>query len=458
MPLLLSLLLLLAVPMASLEDRLAALEASTLAMRSTVSELGREAIRSRRYRDAGDASSLEARLDPGTLVGIPAYRSGAPSTLPDLGRPLLARLRDDASMPGLAAGSNDPVQGYANLLADPTFDTTAKYTGGQAIGTALTEIGPEWRAKYVLNSGTVATTVSVDNYARRGPQAAPLMYGSSGILEFALVFGVNASDMTIYLDNTNAYSTSGPGIPSWLVGSLRTGTLFYSNVTITTNLEIVDNSGVVIATGDIADLVPLYAMQEQASLEVGYAGPAASTNYRWRLRLDVTKTAGSAGAANVLITEPLLAFSNDGSAGMFTPAVGAWLPGVPGYQLVTRTFVYQDIGAGATLTAARSDIAMPTVLQERWGGSIVGAAYRMDNTTAAGTLTVKVQVNGSDVWTPFSITSGSPQGDRATQYINTDAFVAGDEIKVVLVTNAGFLPTTRDIIVELDLLLTYTGG
>lgn len=428
------------------------------ALSERVSILEREAVRGRRLRDAHDADRLLGPRSLSAPIGVRGMSSGG---IPDLATPLLSRLRDDAGLAGLTAGRTDTFAGYANILADPTFDTLGASPSGAftTIGTSYTAISPEWEAKYVLNSGTVATTRTMGRLAARG-DAAGYGYGvgSSGIGELVFLFGVNASDMTIYLRPTDTYQWESP-LPSWLVATIRawlldTGGGSTPNVPATAYLEIVDASDTVVATGDSDDLMNLMDLNEFGALDAALEGPTVSTGYRPRLRIDLVKAAGATGQTYILLAEPLFAGSDDGSAPAYTPAVGSWLPGAPGRQLVSRSFVASNVAAGATVSLDVSAAGFPSQVPEVYDGSIVGITYRWTANITGGSHSLRVLKNGSVVWTAFS--GASAREDAISQPPWVDTFEALDKITVEVVTGGGFLPAgTNDIVVELYLLLDF---
>ena len=454
-------LLLVVAPMKEFEDRLAALEAQGAALRAQVGALSTEMVRGRRnMRDGMSPSDVAALLSPRNIGQPIGSRSGTDRT-PDLATPLLARLRDDASLPGLSSGRVDTFDGYANVLSDPTFDTlAAKPLGSFAtIGTGYTAIGPYWEAKYVLNSGTVATTRSMGQFSPRG-DAAGYGYGvgSSAIGELIFVFGTDASDMTIYLRPTATYLWEQP-LPSWLVSSMRIwlldiGGASTPNVPATAYLEIVDSTDTVVASGDTEDLMNLMDLNEFGALDAAFETPTVSTGYRPRLRIDLVKTAGATGQTYILLAETLFAGSNDGSAPAYTPAVGSWLPGAPGRQLVKRTFVANNLVNSTTVTLDVSATGYANQVPEAWGGSIVGVAYRWTADITAGAHSVDIRKNGSTVWGAFS--GASAREDAVTQPPWINRFNALDDLTIDVTTNVAFAPSgSNDIVVELYLLLDY---
>jgi hypothetical protein len=449
MRLLLLLLLVVAPLMDEYEARLSRLEGQVGGQRELLRALQTDAVRQRKLADAAQNEALAARLEPGGLTAQHGVRGGATDRIPALGSPLLARLREDSTLSGIAAGRTDPFDGYSNALADPTFDTLVSAT----IGLGYTAMGPEWEAKYVLNSGTVATTRTVDQWASRAASDAFL---SSGTAEVALSFGVDASDMTVYLRNSTILTVNSKVTPSWIVAAIRAWAYDLDNVTATIYLEIVDGSEGVLATGDTEDLVNLLDLAEQSLLEAGYEGPVAAATYRMRVRIDVTKTAGAGGDAFIHLAEPMVSGSDDGSPPAFTPAVGSWYPGAPGYQLVAIPLAETNIAAGATTVLDVGDTAVSnTSIRMPWGGSVVGVSWRFNAAITAGTYDIDVLVNGSPV---FSDNGNDAQAGSATQAPFVDRFVGDDTIGAQIVTGGGFTPDgTPDLVLFVWVLITYDG-
>lgn len=447
----------------SIEDRLAALEAASSSVRSSVSELAREAIRGRRYRDTADTADLTSRLDPGGLVGLAPYRRGRQSTLPDLGTPLLARLRDDAFLPGLTAGDTDAYDGYANMLTDPVFETIAQIAN--PINTAYSTIG-EWKVKYVLNSGTVASTRLATGVARKpwsavGPPPPSYNVGSSANLLISLDFGTNASNMTVYvrpLIDTSIASVV-VQVPSWLTASMVVwcSLLSGSIATASAYLEIVDSTDTVIASGDPEDVLNLYAIKAHSRIEAAYQDPTIATDYSLRLRIDVTKAAGVAGNVSTALGEPLLAASDSGSPPTFTPAIGAWLPGIVGYHLITQTHVTVNVPAGALTPMNISDNAMGMTFPRMpmpYAGSIMALSYRFSGSVSGGSCDIRSTIDGVASFAINGISSGASGYD--TNPWGVYPFVAGDALGVSISTGGGFSPTTLELAVTLWMMVKVT--
>ncbi len=85
------------------------------------------------------------------------------------------------------------------------------------------------------------------------------------------------------------------------------------------------------------------------------------------------------------------------------------------------------------------------------GGSITGISWRFTETVTAGTISVRIRINGvAGTLTGVSTDVSNQNGGQATQPAGVDVFVAGDLIDVQFTTNAGFLPITTDLEVVLD--------
>lgn len=384
--------ILLVLPVDDVLARIGALEAQNTGLRSRVSELETSAVRANRQRSQADLTGLVSRLDPGALTHLAAYRGGE-SRLPALAQPLLARLKDDASMGGMVQGKTDSFSTFGNLLGDPGFATipaNAPPTLSTVYGTNISDALPQWPfwgASYVLNSGTAPAIF------RRFYRTYDRWHTSPGIWTdnvtasasntLNLQWGAAAGDITVYLTALDyTYITSGSGrLPSWLTAGLDivpTTFTAASNVTAATAyVEIVDGTGATVyAQSDPEDLLSLVTLDLRTHIETALPTPAVSTAYYWRVRIDVSWGA-SAGQLNMNLTQPSLAWSEDGSAPPFQPAVGAWVPEVARFHgaLAYRT-ANQSIN-NATDTAVQFDTGNAT---ERWD---TDAFHDLSSTTAA---------------------------------------------------------------------------
>ena len=416
------------------------------ALSERVSILEREAVRGRKLRDAHDADRLLGPRSLSTPIGVRGMSSGG---IPDLATPLLSRLRDDSTLPGLAGGRADG--GYPNQLVDPLFETFAYL--GTALTTSYVQHGPNWEAKYALVSGTAPSTRDLEPNGPRGQSGTSYGYEHSQLVSLDLSFA-SAGSITVYLRETTDHLPFETFLPSWLTASGWFGVATAgTDITATGKVQIVDGSDNLLAESDEVDLVTLGDIAEAAEASAAYEGLVAYDPYRIRFAITVTATA----AAGTILTigNPLLAYSDDGSPPLFSPSVGfQWLPGSPGRQLVTRSFVASNVAAGATVALDVSAAGFPSQVPEVYDGSIVGITYRWTANITGGSHSLRVLKNGSVVWTAFS--GASAREDAISQPPWVDTFEALDTITVEVVTGGGFLPAgTNDIVVELYLLLDF---
>lgn len=444
----------------ALARRLDALEAGRLSDRLMLDRLLNDAVRRRRSRTEPE-EDLVGRLSPGTLTGGHGVRRGRPDTLPDLGSPLLSRLRDDPSLQGMSDGRLDP--GRPNLLFDPLLD---RFVGAGALTTAYVAHGEGWEAKYTLNSGTVATTRTADHQGGRGAKwPTPIddyVYGfeSSSNVVLTLVFGTAACDMTVFIRPSTAWTPVPEYLPSWITAAVKMLTPLSDTMTsATATLQITDAADVVLAESDPLDLLAIETLVEVSGLQTGYQTPVTTASYRWRLRIDAVKAAGAVAELQALFCDPQLSYSDDGTPPPFTPNLGFyWMSGSPGYQLVGIPFALLNIPAGATTELQVADNALgigSPRIRAPWAGSIVGLSYRMSAAVGAGTLALEATRNGTSVWTAFAAGLLAIE-DGATQRPGTDIFGATGVLGVQAVASAG-ITAGLDIAAMLWVLVNYTG-
>lgn len=323
--------------------RLAVVEGQAMNARQRIEELDASTLQLKRAQEASQNAALLSRLDPGPLTQLAPY-AGASAAVPALGQPLMARLQSDASMVGVTAGRIDPTTSFGNLLPDPTFATLpiGDYTL-TTVDAYISDATPQWltwQARYVLNSGTAPATAktisrSFDRWINGlGYGSLTDQVSSSGWGVLSLSWGAAAGDITVYLTSSDVDpATLSEMVESWLVAGgdvLVPGT--YSNVTsATAYVEIISAAGTLQAQSDPVDLLDIKASDLRGRLETALDAPTASEEYRWRLRIDVVYPA-TAGALDIAFTQPLLAWSDDGSLPQFTPAVGRWVPEAQRYH------------------------------------------------------------------------------------------------------------------------------
>lgn len=315
--------------MDELDARLRALESETSALRMGQSQLIDSLLRQGRARaDAADTAAFEARLQPGTLDGVVRARGGGSDRTPALATPLLQRLMDDAGMSGSAPGRPD--LGYPNLLLDPLFESVS---GGATLTTSYASYGTEWEAKYANVSGTAPTSRSFTEQNQRGnpdPSVSVFLgFENSVTVDAWLGFGANAGSAVAYLRAATGWTPSASFLPSWLVASVRVlpSTVDAADLlTATMTLQIVDASDAVVAESEPVDILALYDLGEPILIEAALEAPDSAETYRWRVALAASKGAGPSPDVIVSMVDPMLAYSDDGAAPPFTPAVGPRWP------------------------------------------------------------------------------------------------------------------------------------
>lgn len=439
--------------LAGVLSRLSRLEDGQAAAATQLDALNTEAVRSRRFRDAAANGELLRRLDPGPLDGSFGLRSPGSERVPDLSSPLVARLRSDAGMAGVAAGRVDPAQGYANLLDDPTLASIS--TQGQALTTSWARIrtadgtsNGRWEAKYVLDSGTVATTRywsrDEDRWAN-DYATVNTAWGSSSPATLLLIWGANAGRMTVYLRPYANFDSLDPTLyPSYLVGAVQAwiATSHAALTEVTAYLDITDAAGTVLVTSDPDDLLTAYDSTLRTVLATAVEDPEnAAGGYYWQFRVEIEWTA-SAGSMALQVAEPVLALSDDGSAPQFTPAIGRWRP-----EVVTIH------GARAYRTGTQS-IATSTDTAVQFD-SATGASERYDtddfHSLTSNTAQFVVPVSGV-----YHIDAGAGFAGNATGRRDLWIEANADGIKRALTRELN--PTATDAYLTTSVDLDLTAG
>ena len=115
---------------------------------------------------------------------------------------------------------------------------------------------------------------------------------------------------------------------------------------------------------------------------------------------------------------------------------------------VSHHFMQQNVAASQSAVAipvlglaGNTEIVMPKP------GSVVGISIASNEVRTGGTLTVDITINGAAPGLQAVLDGTNTQYHYATQDRRLDAFVAGDRLGVKITTDAGWLPTTADIVV-----------
>lgn len=84
-------------------------------------------------------------------------------------------------------------------------------------------------------------------------------------------------------------------------------------------------------------------------------------------------------------------------------------------------------------------------------GSVTGIVVFSNAARSGGTLTVDATINGTVTGLTAVLDATNTTVKASTQAVAADAFVAGDRIGVKITTDAGWLPTTADITVVVEI-------
>ena len=124
----------------------------------------------------------------------------------------------------------------------------------------------------------------------------------------------------------------------------------------------------------------------------------------------------------------------------------ALVPGT-GIEAMPEQWVKLNVPANQAATAMSAQVSTHfDTLKAIRAGSIVGLGTRLNTPVTAGTLTVRVTINGvAGAITATHTSGGNPSGAQVTQPTGVDDYVAGDLIGVQYATSVGFLPTTADL-------------
>lgn len=303
------------------EERIAALEAN---QRLLSSYLRRSATRDAR----ADAAALDARLAPGGLT-TPGLR-GFDSRAPDLGSPLMERLGGDAALAHSIAGSGLSAISTGTILDDPTFEFLQDVV---PVTTSWQDAGPYWQVRYVLESGTAPTTISL--YAFRDRD-----FWSSSVASLEATWA-NATDVgviTMQLRSKRVVPGGGYwsdpfitwpwGVAAGRVssGGLTTGDGGQAYATV----SIIDGDDQsVLVTSDDFDITAIAPVRLEAQPYVGLDDPDTATVALLDIQFDIQMESASsslATAMTIVIAEPQLHYADEETPRPTEPAIGRWNP------------------------------------------------------------------------------------------------------------------------------------
>lgn len=255
-------------------------------------------------------------------------RPGTP-TDPKVQGGLLDRLRQGSPVSD-SLGNDDATRGSSNTLLNPTMEGFPALTFGAALGTATTtRVGWNWNGFYILNSGAVTSTGTIEEFASRSTGFTPV---NGSVIRVTMPTGAAASNTDVVIDTGGGHQPSGTGmVLPYFVAAIRlvnTYALGAATTAFTARVEIVDNTAgnAVIAQSADFNLIGMPSTGLRISTAVALAGISTHV-LRFRVRIKATKSA-SAGAetTQVLIGEPQAHQSWTIDPNPFAPLLGKWQP------------------------------------------------------------------------------------------------------------------------------------
>lgn len=107
------------------------------------------------------------------------------------------------------------------------------------------------------------------------------------------------------------------------------------------------------------------------------------------------------------------------------------------------------------VAASQTNVALSNGMSTRGyaaprAGSVLAIVVKSNEARTAGTLTVEVTVNGAGIGLTAVLDGTNTTFKATTQDKDTDAFVAGDDIGVIITTDGSWAPTTADINVTIE--------
>lgn len=300
------------------DERIARLESQVRLVSSYLRSSGaREAQR--------EAATLEARLAPALLGPSDTLRDAGGRT-PDLGAPLMERLRADAALSHVAAGSGLSAVSAVNLLADPTFDFLVDKT----LTTSWAPVGPLWEGRYTLDSGSAPTIARV--VAGRGRD-----FWGSAQPRLEAYWPSPAFDGKITVQLRSRHPSGAPSGTQiawpYIVAAMRCygyvadydeAYIFRAKVSI-----IDGDTQAVLISSDPSDLGLLGLSGLEAHPFIELEDWATATDYVPSLQLDLEIESDASPAANlfrVSLGEPSLTYTEEPTPATYQPQVGLWNP------------------------------------------------------------------------------------------------------------------------------------
>lgn len=312
--------------LADLKRRFAELEHES---RANFGQMAVAIRRSRRQVLENELSHSVRKLAPPVSLLDWTPRQGEAAD-PAIGASLIDRLRKGESVSD-TLGNTAPTIGQANLLRNAILEGNT----GVILTSTAALAQPDWEAYYVLNSGTLPADIQLDDlYDRGDANNNPF---NSVVMELSTGLQAAAYDLDVYIRPETTFSPSSiPSLP-YLVASCRV--LTFGNAvpaeftTARVRLEIFDGTNVIASSEwvNFSELTEL-SMSGVRQLVAATTGTWTSGAYRWRLRVNLVKTAAGNSSMVLYYGEPQLHFAYSPDPLPFSPAIGGWVPDLFRYK------------------------------------------------------------------------------------------------------------------------------
>lgn len=202
--------------------------------------------------------------------------------------------------------------------------------GGVPLTAAFQQVGPMWRARYVLNSGGPLPNIIVDDlYGRQISNANPM---NTSLIGIDLGGTTNAYDAYIDIEPLNPWGPNATSGSAYLIAAARM--LKYDLVidasftSVKAQMQVVNGAtGAILASSTSQDYLTLGDYESRRFWASAFSTDFTPSTWRWRLRLHVVKAvSGTNQFVSVYWGEAQLGLSSTQSPGPFSPIVAKWVP------------------------------------------------------------------------------------------------------------------------------------
>jgi hypothetical protein len=229
--------------------------------------------------------------------------------------------------------------GETNLLQDPTLDDLT--SSSLTTTTSYVDCGFPWRVKHVLNSGTLPSNHLITRlYERIDLGVVDNPFNSAAGYIQVSGFGANAANLDVYLQNGSSVNFSNAPLLPYLLSSVRIQSYGgLGDATVTVYAEICDNTDALVVASVPIAFNALAAIDDVPQVVARLQDPSAGVNYRWRLRINISKPATSTANVQVVFGEPAMQQFWTGEPPPYTPQTGKWDPLVKHHGAASGIFL-----------------------------------------------------------------------------------------------------------------------